>query len=78
MRSLGYYTASRGLSELAYQVAALFVNASNELGQFESGVTAALFGPVIAAALGGVGTVVVALLWTRLFPVLRDLQRLES
>jgi predicted MFS family arabinose efflux permease len=56
----------------------LFVNASNELGQFESGVTAALFGPVIAAALGGVGTVVVALLWMRLFPVLRDLQRLES
>ena len=56
----------------------LFVNASNELGQFESGITAALFGPVIAAALGGVGTVIVALLWMRLFPVLRNLQRLET
>jgi predicted MFS family arabinose efflux permease len=53
----------------------LFVNASNQLGEFESGVVAALLGPVAAAALGGVGTIVVALLCMRLFPALRNLQR---
>jgi hypothetical protein len=40
----------------------LFINASNQLGQFESGVTAALLGTVPAAVLGGIGTVAVALL----------------
>jgi Transmembrane secretion effector len=55
----------------------LFINASNQLGQFESGVTAALFGTVPAAVLGGVATVAVALLWMKLFPALRDVDRLE-
>jgi MFS family permease len=55
----------------------LFINASNNLGQFESGVTAALFGTVPAAVLGGVATVAVALLWMKLFPTLRDVDRLE-
>ena len=55
----------------------LFINASNQLGQFESGVTAALFGTIPAAVLGGVATVAVALLWMRLFPTLRDVERLE-
>ncbi|HTW86284.1 MAG TPA: MFS transporter [Candidatus Sulfotelmatobacter sp.] len=55
----------------------LFVNASNQLGQFESGVTAALLGAMPAAALGGVGTIAVALLWMRLFPGLRAVDRLE-
>jgi len=55
----------------------LFINASNQLGQFESGVTAALMGVVPAAVLGGVGTVIVALLWMKLFPTLRDVERLE-
>jgi MFS family permease len=55
----------------------LFINASNQLGQFESGVTAALFGAMPAAALGGVATVAVALLWMKLFPTLRDVERLE-
>ncbi len=55
----------------------LFINASNQLGEFESGMTAALFGAVPAAALGGVGTILVALLWMRLFPALRDMERLE-
>jgi len=56
----------------------LFINASNQLGEFESGVTAALFGAVPAAVLGGVGTILVALLWMKLFPTLRDVERLES
>jgi MFS family permease len=55
----------------------LFINASNQLGEFESGVTAALFGAVPAAALGGIGTILVALLWMRLFPSLREMQSLE-
>jgi hypothetical protein len=55
----------------------LFINASNQLGEFESGVTAALFGAMPAAALGGVATIAVALLWRRLFPTLRAVQRLE-
>jgi MFS family permease len=55
----------------------LFINASNQLGQFESGVTAALFGAMPAAALGGVATIAVALLWMKLFPSLRDVERLE-
>jgi len=55
----------------------LFINASNQLGQFESGVTAALLGTVPAAVLGGVGTIAIALLWMKLFPALRKVQRLE-
>lgn len=55
----------------------LFVNASNQLGEFESGVTAALVGAMPAAALGGLGTVAVALLWMKLFPALREVERLE-
>jgi MFS family permease len=55
----------------------LFINASNQLGQFESGVTAALFGTVPAAVLGGVATIAVALLWMKLFPTLRHVERLE-
>ncbi len=55
----------------------LFINASNQLGQFESGLTAALLGAMPAAVLGGVGTVAVALLWMKLFPALRNVERLE-
>jgi MFS family permease len=55
----------------------LFVNASYQLGEFESGLTAALFGAVPAVVLGGVGTVLVALLWMKLFPSLRNAERLE-
>ena len=55
----------------------LFINASNQLGQFESGITAALLGAVPAAVLGGVGTIAIALLWMKLFPTLRDVEQLE-
>jgi hypothetical protein len=55
----------------------LFINASNQLGEFESGVTAAWFGTVRAAVVGGVGTIAVALLWMLLFPSLRRVERLE-
>ena len=57
-------------------VNALFVGASNELGEFESGMTAALFGLAPAIVIGGVGTICVAALWAVLFPVLRTRDRL--
>jgi MFS family permease len=49
----------------------LFIGASNEIGQFESGLTAQWFGTVPAVVLGGVGTIAIVLLWTWLFPALR-------
>jgi MFS family permease len=55
----------------------LFINASNQLGEFESGMVAALLGAMPAALLGGLGTIVVALLWMMLFPALRRIDRLE-
>ncbi len=55
----------------------LFVNASNQLGEFESGLTAALLGAVPAVLLGGLGTLAVALAWMRLFPALREVETLE-
>lgn len=56
----------------------IFIGASNEFGQFESGVTAAWLGSVPAVILGGVGSVVVTLLWAALFPKLRDVDRLAG
>jgi hypothetical protein len=55
----------------------LFINASGQLGEFESGLTAAFLGAVPAAVIGGVGSVLVAVLWMKLFPTLRDVERLE-
>jgi MFS family permease len=56
----------------------LFINASNQLGAFESGATAALIGAVPAVVSGGIGTVAVALLWMKLFPILRRVERLDG
>jgi MFS family permease len=49
----------------------VFIGASNEVGQFESGITAQWFGTVPAVVLGGVGTIAIVVLWAWLFPVLR-------
>ncbi|RJF89998.1 MFS transporter [Oleomonas cavernae] len=57
-------------------VNSLFIGTSNQLGEFESGMVAGLIGAVPAGIVGGVGTVLVALLWMRLFPVLRKAQSL--
>ncbi|WP_439599125.1 MFS transporter [Falsiroseomonas sp.] len=59
-------------------VNSLFIGTSNQLGEFESGVAAALLGPVAAVVLGGVGTVLVAIAWMRWFPALRAIDRLED
>ncbi len=57
-------------------VNSVFIGASNQLGEFESGATAAWLGPVGSVVLGGVGTLVVALAWLRLFPTLAQRDRL--
>jgi len=59
-------------------VNALFIGASNQLGEFESGVTAALFGTVPAVLLGGLATLAVALTWMRLFPELPRLDDIKA
>jgi MFS family permease len=57
-------------------VSTLFIGASNELGEFESGVVARLLGPVAAVAFGGIGAMAVTVVWARLFPPLRTADRL--
>ena len=59
-------------------VHSLFIGTSNQLGEFESGVTAGLFGAVPAALLGGIATIAVALMWARLFPALRRVETLAG
>ena len=56
----------------------IFIGVSNELGQFESGLTAAWFGAVPAVILGGIGTLAVIATWSWLFPELRKADRLLS
>lgn len=56
----------------------IFIGASNELGEFESGVMAHLLGTVPSVVLGGVGTVLVVVLWAWLFPSLRRVGRLDA
>ena len=59
-------------------VNSVFIGASNQLGEFESGATAALLGPVGSVVLGGIGTLLVAGLWTRLFRPLAQRDRLTD
>lgn len=54
----------------------VFIGASNEVGQFESGITAQWFGTIPAVVLGGVGTMLIVLLWSWWFPSLRQLDEL--
>jgi hypothetical protein len=56
-------------------VNAVFIGASNELGEFESGLTASWFGLVRAIVFGGVATLVVTGVWMKLFPVLSRMDR---
>jgi MFS family permease len=59
-------------------VSGIFVTTSNQLGEFESGVTAAWFGVVPAVIIGGVGTLLVTVLWAWRCPALRRVDRLET
>jgi hypothetical protein len=57
-------------------VSSMFIGASNELGEFESGVVARFLGPIGAALFGGVGALIVTGVWAWLFPQLRKADRL--
>ena len=59
-------------------VNSLFIGTSNQLGEFESGVTASMFGTVWATVLGGVGTLAVAFLWMRIFPSIAAFDSFEG
>jgi MFS family permease len=59
-------------------VNSIFISASNELGGFESGLTAALFGPIISVVGGGIGTILVVLAIARAWPELRELTTLDA
>ncbi len=59
-------------------VEGVFIGASNQLGAFESGTAAALVGAVPAVVAGGALTIAIALAWTRLFPSLAGLDRMED
>lgn len=56
----------------------VFIGASNEVGQFESGITAQWFGVVPAVVLGGLGTVAIVGVWSGLFPELRQVDKLVA
>ncbi len=59
-------------------VEGVFIGASNELGAFESGAAAALVGAVPAVVAGGAITIALALIWSRVFPPLARVDRLED
>jgi MFS family permease len=59
-------------------VNSLFIGTSNQLGEFESGMLAGVLGPVATGIVGGVGTIVVVLLWMRLFPELTKVKTLQG
>jgi MFS family permease len=58
-------------------VNSMFIGTSNQLGEFESGLTASWFGTVPSVLIGGIGTIIVAAIWMRLFPALLNADRLE-
>jgi predicted MFS family arabinose efflux permease len=59
-------------------VNAMFIGTSNQLGEFESGATAAWFGVVPAVLIGGIGTILIVLVWMKLFPQLAHVDSLDS
>ncbi len=59
-------------------VNSVFIGASNQLGEFESGATAQWMGPVASVVLGGIGTLLIAAMWIRLFPALARRDRLDN
>jgi hypothetical protein len=59
-------------------VSSMFVGTSNQLGEFESGLTASWFGTVPAAMIGGIGTIIVVFLWMKFFPALLHADKIEK
>ena len=74
------YVDKQTPDEIRGRVAAvnsIFIGASNQLGEFESGAVAALWGPVVSVVSGGVGTILVAASWIKLFPTLARRDRMQ-
>jgi MFS family permease len=61
----------------ASSVNSIFIGASNELGGFESGLAAALFGPIISVVGGGIGTILVVLIIAKTWPEIRGMKTLD-
>jgi hypothetical protein len=59
-------------------VNSIFIGASNQLGEFESGITASWFGAVPSVLIGGAGTILIVALWTKVFPSLAQRERLTG
>jgi MFS family permease len=58
-------------------VNSVFIGASNELGEFRAGTVAHLIGPVPAVVIGGIGSIAIAVIWSRIFPGLREQRTLS-
>ena len=56
----------------------IFIGTSNQLGEFESGLTASLLGTVPAAFIGGIGTIIVVMIWMKLFPSILHVDKFEA
>jgi ABC-type phosphate transport system permease subunit len=56
----------------------VFIGASNELGEFRAGTVAHLLGPVPAVVIGGFGAMIVAVVWSRIFPQLREQRHIDK
>lgn len=59
-------------------VNSIFIGISNELGSFESGIAASLFGPIVAVVAGGIGTILVVLIVARVWPEMGRLKSLNA
>ena len=59
-------------------VNSIFIGASNQLGEFESGSVAALWGPIVSVVSGGIGTILIAMAWFKLFPDLAQKDRMND
>jgi MFS family permease len=66
-----------GMRGRASSVNSIFIGASNELGGFESGLAAALFGPIISVVGGGIGTILVVLIIAKIWPEIREMKTLD-
>ena len=58
-------------------VNSMFIGTSNQLGEFESGITASLFGVVPAVLIGGISTIIIVIMWMRFFPQLARIDSLD-
>ena len=77
-QSLIQFATPEGMRGRVSAVSFVFISASNELGEFESGVAARFLGPVGAVVLGGVVALVSAAAWLKLFPQLSGADRFEG